>query len=334
MIHGWVLVAGYGSIGRRHFRNLQALGCSDVRLLRGRARAGSFESPDNAKVYTDLSQALADKPVAVIVANPTSLHVSVAVAALQAGAHVVLEKPVAADLQAAAALVDAARTSRGHCSMAYCFRYHPLYRKVHDVVTSGRIGRAFHAHTWQGSFLPSWHPWEDYHESYAARSDMGGGVIRTLDHDLDVLRWTLGQPESVLASGGALSGIGISAEDTADMIFRFPQRVQACAHLSFARQDYCRGMWVVGEEGSVNLDWNARSVTVFKGKEPDETLQLPADFDLNTIYIEMLRDALAGFAASPPRAAIELTEGLASLEMALGALQSSREGRAVTLKGA
>ena len=333
-IDGWILVVGYGSIGRRHYQNLKALDVEDVRLLRGKPRPQSFESPEGAVVYHELDTALADGPAVVVVANPTSLHVLTARAALEVGASVLLEKPVDADLKAARSLLAAESAASGVCSMAYCFRYHPLYRKLHDVIASGKLGRVFHAHTWQGSFLPGWHPWEDYHTSYAALPDMGGGVVRTLDHDLDMLRWTLGQPTEVLASAGPLSGIGTEAEDTADMIFRFPGRVQACAHLCYARQDYSRGMWAVGEAGSVNLDWNAGTLHVTEGNQVVETVTLPDDFDLNSIYVDMARDALDGFAETPSRATAPLADGVAGLEMALGALVSSRDGKVVSLKGA
>ena len=88
-----------------------------------------------------------------------------------------------------------------------------------EAVAEGRIGRPFHARTWQASYLPGWHPWEDYRTSYAAREDLGGGVVRTLDHDLDMVRWTMGQPIEVLASASS-AALGLSVEDTADMVFR------------------------------------------------------------------------------------------------------------------
>lgn len=94
----WFLVVGYGSTGRRHFQNLLKLGFKDVRLLRsGTGRVGAFESPVDVKVYTELEDALMDRPSVVVVANPTSLHVPIAKAALESGACVFLEKPVSAD---------------------------------------------------------------------------------------------------------------------------------------------------------------------------------------------------------------------------------------------
>jgi predicted dehydrogenase len=218
--------------------------------------------------------------------------------------------------------------------MAYCFRYHPLYQALRKAVHAGEIGRVFHAHTWQASYLPGWHPWEDYRTGYAARADLGGGVLRTLDHDLDLLRWVLGQPRAVLASAGTLSGIGVEVEDTADMIFRFSGPLQANSHVCFGRQDLCRGFWAIGEEGSATVDWGRGTLTINRGKDIARVVSLPPGYDLNQAYLEMLRDAVGGFAEDPPRAAVPLADGVAALEMALGALESSSSGRLIPLKGA
>ena len=331
---GWILVAGYGSIGRRHYQNLRALGRHDVRLLRTSSqRPGRFESPEGATVYTDLSAALRDAPGVVIVANPTSLHVGVARAAVEAGASVLLEKPVCDDLSAAGDLLRQVRDAGGVCGMAYCFRYHPLYRAMHDLAASGRLGRVFSARTWQASYLPDWHPWEDYHQGYAARGDLGGGVVRTLDHELDQVRWTLGQPTDVLASAGAISGIGVSVEDTADMIFRLPGRVQASVHVCFARRDAARGMCLVGEDATAVLDWAGGVVTVSSGGAAETVARLDEGYELNEMYVDMLRDAMACFDADEPRAAIDLADGVAVLEMATAALHAADDGRAVAVLG-
>lgn len=329
-----ILIAGYGSIGRRHFNNLRTLGYRDVRLLRsGRTPAEGFETPPDTQTYRDLKTALGDGPQVVIVCTPTALHAEIVRASVCTGAGVLLEKPVCANLNEARRLAADVHAADGLCSMAYCFRYHPLYREIKRVVEDGLLGRIFHAHTWQASYLPDWHPWEDYRQSYAARRSLGGGVVRTLDHDLDILRWIVGQPHQVTASAGQLSGIGGDVEDTADMIFRFPDRMQANVHVSFGRRDYVRGMWIAGEQASANLDWQSGRLSVHNGKTVLHERVIPADFDINAMYLEMLSDALDAFHRSDP-APVPLSNGVAALEMAEGALKASATRRAVALGGA
>lgn len=105
-----ILIAGLGSIGRRHFRNLVALGEQDIVLYRTHKATLSDDELAGYPVETDLAEALRKhRPQAVIVANPTALHLDVAIPAAQAGCAVLLEKPIADDLSRVAELRDAAR---------------------------------------------------------------------------------------------------------------------------------------------------------------------------------------------------------------------------------
>ena len=330
----WILIVGYGSIGRRHFQNAQRLGWSDIRLLRtSRNRVGAFETPAGARAYAELDSAISDQPFAAIVANPSSLHAMTASRLLQARIPVLLEKPVSATIQEARDVAALAAECGIPCSVAYCFRYHPLYRSLHDLAAAGVLGRIFHARSWWASYLPSWHPWEDFRISYAARSELGGGVVRTLDHEMDMLRWLLGQPRNVIASAGSLGGLGLDVEDTADMIFRFETGVEAQCHVSFARRDLSRGMSLVGERASATLDWSGGTLTVADDRSVLDQKRIPPDFDLNQIYTEMLHEALQNFGAAAPRAPIPVANGVAALEMALAALESNRMGTRISLIG-
>src|SRR6185436_16780981 len=93
------LIAGLGSIGRRHFRNLIALGEKDIVLLRTRKATLPDDELAGYPVEADIHEALKKhKPNAVIVANPTSLHLNIAIPAAEAGCHILLEKPVSDSL--------------------------------------------------------------------------------------------------------------------------------------------------------------------------------------------------------------------------------------------
>src|SRR3989344_7108823 len=92
------LVVGTGSIGRRHFGNLLSLGYRDVAVVRSRRRMDvpqrEFFRKYQPRVFYDLSFALREKPDAVFVCNPTSLHMPTARRAIRAGSHVFIAKPV------------------------------------------------------------------------------------------------------------------------------------------------------------------------------------------------------------------------------------------------
>ena len=89
-----ILIAGLGSIGRRHLRNLIALGEKDIILYRtGKSTLDDAELASFGS-YTDLNEALTQKPEGVIISNPSALHMDVALHAVRAGANLLIEKPV------------------------------------------------------------------------------------------------------------------------------------------------------------------------------------------------------------------------------------------------
>ena len=83
--------------------------------------------------------------------------------------------------------------------VGFQFRFHPGLQQVKKLLDEGAIGKPISAHAHWGEYLPDWHPWEDYKQGYAARPELGGGVVLTLSHPLDYLRWLLGEVESLSA---------------------------------------------------------------------------------------------------------------------------------------
>ena len=194
------LIAGLGSIGRRHFRNLRALGENDIVLLRSHKATLSDDELAGYPVETDMLVALKKhKPDAVVVANPTALHLDIAIPAAEAGCHLFLEKPISGSLGRVDQLEATAKRSGSRILVGFQFRFHPTLRKAAELIAAGDLGKILTIHAHWGEYMPNWHPWEDYRQAYAAREDLGGGVIRTLTHPLDYVRWLGGEVTEVRA---------------------------------------------------------------------------------------------------------------------------------------
>ncbi len=99
---------------------------------------------------------------------------SVALPAAAAGAHLLIEKPIAPTLEEIPALAAALEANEKQVLVGFHFRQHPVLKQIKSILDSGELGRVYSAHAhWE--YLPAWHPWEDYRRSYAARKDLGGG---------------------------------------------------------------------------------------------------------------------------------------------------------------
>ena len=193
------LIAGLGSIGRRHFRNLLTLGERDIILYRTHQATLPDDELAGFPVETDLLSALSHHPDAVIISNPTALHLDIAIPAAQSGCYILLEKPVSHSMTRLGELEHAIQLNKLKVLVGFQFRFHPGLQKVKQLLDTGSIGDLLSARAHWGEYLPNWHPWEDYKLGYAARSDLGGGVVLTLSHPLDYLRWFLGDVESLWA---------------------------------------------------------------------------------------------------------------------------------------
>lgn len=249
------LIAGLGSIGRRHFRNLITLGEKDIVLLRTRKATLPDDDLAGYPVETDLSEALkTHKPDAVVVANPTSMHLDVAIPAAEAGCAILLEKPLADSMERLDELKAAVQNSGSKVLVAFQFRFHPGLMRAKQLLSNGEIGRIISAHVQFGEYLPAWHPWEDYRKGYAARADMGGGVVLTQCHSLDYLPWLVGKVESAWGLTAKLSDLEVDVEDTAKIGLRFEGGALGSIHLDFNQQPPEHNFTIIGTKGT--LKWN------------------------------------------------------------------------------
>src|SRR3990172_4376306 len=162
------MIAGLGSIGRRHLRNLVILGEKDILLYRTHTSSLPDDELANYPVENNLQAALDYRPDAVIVANPTSLHLDVAIPAAQAGCCLLLEKPVSDNLERIPLLQAALSHSRSQVLVGFQFRFHPGLVKIKQLLHDGAVGKVVSGRAHWGEYLPNWRPWEDSRQSYAA----------------------------------------------------------------------------------------------------------------------------------------------------------------------
>lgn len=325
------LIAGYGSIGRRHFRNLLALDENDILFFRTRQSTLPEEEIEGYVVETGLEKALAYEPDAVIVSNPTAAHLDVAIPAAAAGCHLLLEKPISHDTEGLVELENALREGGGKVLVGYQFRFHPVLQQVKRLLEEGAIGKPLTVRAQWGEYLPGWHPWEDYRDSYSARPDLGGGVTLTLSHPFDYLRWLFGDVESLWAFAGRVSPLEVQVEDFAEIGMRFENGVHASLHLDYFRRPAAHNFEVIGSEGMLVWDNSDGTARCFKA-EPGEwqTIEPPPGFERNDLFLDEMRhflDVIAG--RSKP--ICDLQDGKEALLLARAVLRSAEHGEIVRL---
>lgn len=247
------LIIGLGSIGQRHTRNLHNLGYKDIIAL----RTGKSTKPFDLEIecFKDSDEAYRRKPDAVLVCNPTSLHIPTALEAANRGCHILIEKPLSDSLDKAKELQAIVREKKLTTLVAYNFRFHPAVARIKELIVGDFLGGVYFVRSQFASYLPAWHPWEDYKKSYASRADLGGGVVLTSSHELDMLRWLFGKYEKVSSTISSGKYLGIGAEELALIHIQFAGGVLAEVNLNYIQEPPKRYIEIVGEKGILFYDF-------------------------------------------------------------------------------
>ena len=172
----------------------------------------------------------------MLICTPPVYHVEEALAALQARAHVFIEKPLSHESSGIQALISEARRRDRMVQIGYNMRFHPGLQILKELVDSGKIGRVLWLNVEAGQYLPDWRPWQHYRESYSARQELGGGIILDGSHELDYICWLLGRPTEVTCRAEHLSSLDVDVEDSAWIYLTFPERRRAELHLGFCAE--------------------------------------------------------------------------------------------------
>jgi glutamate-1-semialdehyde aminotransferase/spore coat polysaccharide biosynthesis protein SpsF (cytidylyltransferase family)/predicted dehydrogenase len=321
------LIVGCGSIGRRHARNLKSLGIRQLGFCDTSADALKYCDQElGGEIFSDYTEALAKfKPDIALICTPPVCHVEEALAALQARAHVFIEKPLSHESSGIQALISEARRRDRNVQIGYNMRFHPGLQILKELIDSGKIGRVLWLNVEAGQYLPDWRPWQHYRESYSARHELGGGIILDGSHELDYICWLLGRPTEVTCRAEHLSNLDVDVEDSAWIYLTFPERRRAELHLDFVQRAYTRTCKVVGETGTALWDFNVQEVRWFSADKPGWN-SIPYVFEANDMYLAEMVHFLESL-GSGTGPMVDLEQGRDVIRVVEAAKKSSEEGR-------
>lgn len=278
-----ILLVGLGSIGRRHLQNLAALGARQLAAVtQNRCALPSDNLPPHA-TFDQLETALQHRPDVVFICNPTALHLESALAAAHAGCHIFLEKPVSNSLDGLDELAFLAEKNDLILQVGFQFRFYPVFQRIKRVIEQGGIGRVVSVQAHWGEYLPGWHPWEDYRAGYSARAGLGGGVLLTLCHPFDYLRWMLGEATVTGATGGQLSDLETDTEDLALVTLRFENGAVGSVYLDYISKPPKHTLQITGTAGRIEWDADFGSAKIYSGHDID-SISPGKYFDRNELF--------------------------------------------------
>ncbi len=291
-----ILIVGLGSIGKRHLNNLESLGipCRDIRIMRTRRGAAAFGDEvikthgGRHEIFTDLSTALEGSDI-VFVTNPNSLHVETALRAAKRGCSVFIEKPLGISMDGVDSLIaEVARHGTTAC-VGYDLRYHPLARTLKQIVEKNEIGEVRWAETWMSEQVTDWHPWESHTVSYACRKDLGGGVIMTQSHEIDLLHFLFGVPRRISTRAWIDPSLPMDVPNVAESWIDFDSFT--VRHFVSYLGPKRRFVHISGSKGYVYWDFYGGTMRVQR-KGTLEIIREPDGFERNRTFLSEIESFL------------------------------------------
>lgn len=218
-------IVGAGVIGTIHARLIASIGGQQAELVAvadtDRAAAKRLADAYDCLALSTAADLVTRGDVdAVSVCLPSGMHAKTAVAALDAGKHVIIEKPIDITLPAADEIIAAERRSGRTVTVISQRRFQPAFRFLYDAATDGRLGRTTAAMA-ESTFWRSqaYYDSDDWRGTQAL--DGGGALMNQGIHAMDLLTWIMGEPVEVSAYSATLAHERIEVEDTLTANIRF-----------------------------------------------------------------------------------------------------------------
>ncbi len=328
-------VIGVGSMGRNHARVYRELedcdlvAVSDVNSSSAQASAAQF----GTKAYDDYKCMLEqERPQAVSIAVPTAMHLQVALDALEAGADILVEKPIAATVEDGRRIIHKAAELGRKLMVGHIVRYNPAIQLLKQKLDAGELGRVYQVFCRRAGPFP-------------ARIRDVGVVVDLAPHDVDIMRFLTGM-DPVRVYAETARRIHTDYEDLLFGLLRFSDEVTGALELNWLTPTKLREVLVLGERGLFRVDdltqdlyffenaqasgLNWQALSTLKGVSEGAMMRFP----LNR-YEPLKAELKAFLAAVRNEAPIPVTggDGLAALRLALALVESGHTHQAVEMDG-
>jgi len=321
-------VIGVGSMGQNHARiyheNANLVGVADL----DKGAVKKVAERYNTKYYTDYKNLLKNVD-AVSIAVPTVSHYKIAMDAISAGKHVLLEKPICSSVIDAEKLIQIADEQGVVLAVGHTERHNPVVRFAKEALKKKRFGNVISIAARRVSLYPS-------------RIRDVGVILDLGIHDIDVIRYLAGgEVKSVYTLAGSIGNI--KCEDHANILFNFDNGVSGFLEVNWLTPMKVRTLSLTCSKNFVELDYMKQSVKISSSKLVEynvkDLFKTSFEFDVREISLkneEPLRTEIYDFMNAIKKKRKPLVtgnDGLKALQIALAAEQSYKDGRQIGIGG-
>ncbi|NJD04423.1 MAG: Gfo/Idh/MocA family oxidoreductase [Ruminiclostridium sp.] len=266
-----ILIAGTGSIGRRHIEVIHKveehriiLCDTDEKSLKESAEKFGID-----EYYTDFDKAVEKNIDGVIICTPNNFHASMTIKALDTGCHVLVEKPIASSVKDAGKMVAASEKNKRSIMVGYILRCYPHLEYIKEIIEKGELGKIVSFRVLLNAPETLRLAQSDYRKSY----ETGGGIIYDYSHEIDYLRYLIGTPRRFVCFNDLLLKYDKTCDDIAEILIQFEGGALGSIHMDYfdeharysdilmtvdndIRKKSGRTLGIIGEKASVHTNFS------------------------------------------------------------------------------
>lgn len=344
-----IAIVGTGNISHRHIKAIKGFSerCKIVALVdiypeKAEEKKKSYEL-DNARVYKSHKEMLADSAAldlhVVDVCTPPYVHAEITIDSLDAGFHVLCEKPMAASLEECDAMIAAQKRSGKTLSIIAQNRFTDAFWRLKKAVDSGLAGKVCHAQVdsfwWRGhSYYDLW--WRGTWEK-----EGGGCTLNHAVHHIDAIQWLLGSPSEVVSVMSNVAHDNAEVEDLNAAIFKYPNGALTQLTASVVHHGEEQKIIIQGEKARISAPWAVHASVAAENGFPQAEHDVALESELNhlfnatekltwTLHPGQIDDFLTAIEKNQPPL-IDGEEGKRSLELITAIYKSAITRTVVTL---
>lgn len=322
------LVVGYGSIGKRHIENLSKYKNIEI-LVCTKRKNDQFLKKRKCKIFNSIESSLRENPDVALITNESSHHIPACIKLAKNNIDLFIEKPLSNSIKGVDTLIKIVKKKKLITQMGFPLRFHPCITEIRKIISKKKLGKVIFVNIQNGSYLPEWHQNEDYRKNYAARDDLGGGVLFTSTHELDYLLWIFGNISEVFSITGKYSDLEIKSDDLSTILMKFKNNIIAEVHLDFFQKPKIRNCKIVGTQGTIYSNFDESIVQFYDIKNNKWVNKLKLNkYNNNLMYKEELKHFL-DCVKKRQKSINDIFEGRKNLEITLAIKKSSRTKRMV-----
>ena len=323
-----IAIVGFGSAGRKHFKVLKKLR-PNIKIILIRSGIGKkYKEEKLAEYIFNNFQDVNLKIDGAIISSPAPYHLKQAKKFIENKIPVLIEKPLSNNFNKINKFKSLCKKYNATVLVGYVLRYSKSLNFFREMINKKKIGKIILVKINCHSYLPDWRPNIDYTKSLSARSELGGGVLLELSHELDYSNWIFG-PFKMLHSKIINSGkLNINVEDEAKLKLISKNDVQVFMNLNFNTKKIIRTCEIIASEG--NLIWDGIKNNV-KFKDKSRKIK---NWKFKNKKDILFKEQIAHFIEcieKKIKPKVSLSDGINALNIALKAKVSSKKKKNINI---